>query len=53
LADAEARRRFGVSLDELERTRPGIARALLEMAKYLPEAREGEAGTKVSDNGKG
>jgi hypothetical protein len=46
LADAEARRRFGVSLDELERTRPGIARALLEMAKYLPEAREGETGTR-------
>jgi len=53
LADAEARRRFGVSLDELERTRPGIARALLEMARYLPEAREGETGTKVSDGGKG
>jgi len=46
LADAEARRRFGVSLEELERTRPWIARALLEMAKYLPEAREGETGTR-------
>jgi len=44
LADAEARRRFGVSIDELERTRPWAARALLEMARYLPEAREGETG---------
>ncbi|AMD30565.1 hypothetical protein [Acidilobus sp. 7A] len=52
LADAEARRRFGVSLDELERTRPWAARALLEMAKYMPEARGGN-GHKVSDNGKG
>jgi len=46
LADAEARRRFGVSLEELERTRPWAARALLEMARYLPEAREGETGTR-------
>ena len=41
LADAEARRRFGVSLEELERTRPWAARALLEMARYLPEAGRG------------
>jgi len=44
LADAEARRRFGVSLEELERTRPWAARALLEMARYLPEARGGGKG---------
>jgi len=44
LADAEARRRFGVSLEELERTRPWIARALLEMARYLPEAGGGGKG---------
>jgi hypothetical protein len=44
LADAEARRRFGVSLDELERTRPWAARALLEMARYLPEAGGGGKG---------
>jgi len=41
-----ARRGFGASLEELERTRPWAARALLEMAKYLPEAREGETGTR-------
>ena len=35
-----------MSLEELERTRPGIARALLEMARYLPEASEGETGTR-------
>ncbi|NAZ31638.1 MAG: hypothetical protein GU352_02915 [Acidilobus sp.] len=44
LADAEARRRFGVSLEELERTRPWAARALLEMARYLPEAGGGGKG---------
>ena len=38
-ADAEARRRFGVSLEELERTKPWVARRLLEMARYLPEAK--------------
>ena len=35
-----------MSLEELERTRPWAARALLEMARYLPEARKGETGTR-------
>ena len=43
-ADAEARRRFGVSLEELERTKPWAARRLLEMARYLPEAKGGGKG---------
>jgi len=43
-ADAETRRRFGVSPEELERTRPWAARALLETARYLPEAGGGGKG---------
>jgi hypothetical protein len=43
-ADAEARRRFGVSVEERERTRPWAARALQEMARYLPEAGGGGKG---------
>ncbi|MGC9072488.1 MAG: hypothetical protein ACP5HK_07370 [Acidilobus sp.] len=36
VADREARRRFGVPLEELERRRPHLARALLEAARYMP-----------------
>lgn len=40
-ADEEARRRFGVGIEELERTRPWAARELMRYARYMPRDRGG------------